>query len=227
MAAALPAALVDLPDVLGPWPSTPSTVAAVELITVHEPNYLLHHSLRSYFYARHLGEARGLRAGEHYDDELLFLSVVLHDIGVTDEANGSQQFEVDGADRAARFVLDQGHGEAAAEVVWDSVALHTSPGIAGRKRPEIALANAGIGADILEGWLDQLPPAVVAAAGRRYPRLDLLPRICADITAQVLANPAKLVPFTFSAAAVGYVAPQVQLPTIAGAIAQQGRSEER
>ena len=213
--AAAPPVLSALPADLGPWPVTGPTVAAVELVVEHEPDYLVHHSLRSYFYARHLGEAQGLRPGEHYDDELLFLGVVLHDIGATDEANGSQRFEVDGADRAARFVREHGLGEASAEIVWDAVALHTSAGIANRKRPEISLAHAGIGADIFALGLEGMDGAVVAAARDRYPRLDLVTRLCADVAGQVVTNPAKLVPLTFTEAAVRFTAPHVPVPGVA------------
>ncbi|MFD9702530.1 HD domain-containing protein [Lentzea sp. NPDC059081] len=201
--------LSDLPDVLGPWPRTPATVAAVEFIGEHEPDHLVNHSIRSYFYGRHLGDL----AGTEYDDEILFLATVLHDIGLTEEANGSQRFEVDGADRAARFVLDQGLGDAAAETVWDAIALHTSPGIANRKSAEIALAHAGIGADILAVGADRLDDALTAAAHARYPRLDLANRLTADVAGQIRRNPAKHVLFSFADAALRHHFPEVPQPT--------------
>jgi hypothetical protein len=43
------------------------------------------------------------------------------------------------------FLATRGLSEERPEIVWDAIALHTSIGIANRKRPEIALANAGIG----------------------------------------------------------------------------------
>jgi hypothetical protein len=55
--------------------------------------------------------AKGLRRDVDYDDELVFLSCMLHDLGVTEHANGDQRFEVDGADAAAQFLRDHGMSE--------------------------------------------------------------------------------------------------------------------
>ncbi|CDR02413.1 HD domain-containing protein [Streptomyces iranensis] len=78
---------------------------------------LVNHSLRSYLFARAIGDHKGLRAGADYDDELLFLGCALHDIGLTEEGDGEQRFEVDGADLAARFLIENGLSAAKAEIV--------------------------------------------------------------------------------------------------------------
>jgi len=94
------------------------------------PAFVAHHSLRSYLYGRELAAAKGLRPDVDYDDELVFLSCILHDLGVTDYANGDQRFEVDGADAAARFLRDHGVQEARVTTAWQAIALHTSIGLA-------------------------------------------------------------------------------------------------
>ena len=68
-----------------------------------EPAFVFAHSVRSYLYARELAGRGPFR---DYDDELLFLSCVLHDIGLTDQGNREQRFEVDGADLASEFLRD-------------------------------------------------------------------------------------------------------------------------
>jgi hypothetical protein len=45
------------------------------------PEFVLNHSIRSYVFARAHAAGRGLHPGTHYDDELLFVSCILHDIG--------------------------------------------------------------------------------------------------------------------------------------------------
>ncbi|MEU3985663.1 HD domain-containing protein [Streptomyces sp. NPDC026672] len=201
-----------LPPELGPWPDTSAAHAAVDLITAHEPVYLVHHSIRSYVYGRHFAQAQGLRPDVDYSDELHFLAAVLHDIGLTDQADGSQRFEVDGADRAAEFVRSQGFSQDDAEIVWDAVALHTSAGIADRKRPEIAFTHRGITADIFGLDAEHLDHNLVEAANRHLPRLALPTRLMADVARQVAANPAKFVPFTFVSGAVQYAAPHLSVP---------------
>ena len=114
----VPASLDSLPGMIGVWPRTHATVAAVEFVETHEAPYLVNHSIRSYFYAARFGALGGLAAGADYDDELLFLGTVLHDIGLTEIANGTQRFEVDGADAAAAFARKQGLGDAAAEITY-------------------------------------------------------------------------------------------------------------
>jgi hypothetical protein len=56
------------------------------------------------------------------------------------------------------------------EVVWDAVALHTSRGIAERKRPEIALVSAGAGADVVGFGVAQLPSEAIAQVIAAFPR---------------------------------------------------------
>lgn len=219
----VPRLLAELPDVLGSWPRTPATLAAVSFIDEHEPAYLAHHSLRSYFYSRRLGELQNLQPGEDYDDEAMFLGALLHDIGLVEEANLSQRFEVDGADRAAQFVREQGLDDVTAEMVWDAVALHTSPGIVNRKRPEIALPAAGIAADLFAYNTAALEPGFIDAAHERYPRENLGNRLTRQVAGQVEQNPAKLVPFTFTAAAVHWWAPDLPVPSLAELTANASR----
>ncbi len=79
--------------------------------------------MRSYLYGRLLGERNGLQPGARLrPPEIHFLATVLHDIGLTDEANGSQRFELDGADRAATFMREHGFSDRDVETVWDAVA---------------------------------------------------------------------------------------------------------
>ncbi len=140
-----------------------------------EPAFVSAHSVPSYLDARELA---GRGPFQDYDDELLFLSCVLscvlHDVGLTEQGNREQRFEVDGADLAARFLRERGVDERRARIVWEAVALHTSDGIASRMDPEIALVQVGILADILGLGRDELPTDLVNRALRvpaRRPRI--------------------------------------------------------
>jgi HD superfamily phosphodiesterase len=82
--------------------------AAKQLAYDFSPVFVAHHSVRSYLFARELAAAKGLQRDVDYDDELVFLGCILHDLRVTEYANGDQRFEVDGADAAARFLRDHG-----------------------------------------------------------------------------------------------------------------------
>ncbi|WP_188190423.1 HD domain-containing protein [Nonomuraea sp. SYSU D8015] len=218
-----PASLGSLPTPIGDWPRTRATVAAVEYIEAHEPAYLVNHSIRSYFYAARLAGLTGLSKSD-YDDEILFLATVLHDIGLTEVANGTQRFEVDGADAAAEFVMRHGLTEAAAEIVWDAVALHTSAGIPNRKRPEIAYSYFGIAADIFEFGVEELHDIFLDedfldALHDRYPRLNLRMNLTRAVADQIREKPAKFVPWSFPADAVHGLYPELPLPGLGQIVA--------
>ncbi|MFI5753353.1 nuclear transport factor 2 family protein [Streptomyces sp. NPDC051644] len=175
-------------------PLTELTVGALRFAEETEPGVIYRHSLRSYLFAAELADGRGLKPGIDYDDELVFLSCVLHDLGLSEKGNGDQRFEVDGADLAARFLRDHGAGEDTVAVVWDAVALHTSDGIAARKGPEVALAQAGIGLDILGRGKEELRPGFAERIHTAFPREDLGYALTDIVAEQALANPAKAGP---------------------------------
>jgi predicted hydrolase (HD superfamily) len=141
---------------------------AVDLTFRVSPTVVWTHVLRTFVFGALVGRARNL----HYDEELFFLASVLHDLGLTAEFRGAERFEVVGADAADAFLKDQGVDPERREIIWDAIALHTSIGIASRKRPEIALVHIGAGVDVLGLELDKLPPALVAETIEALPRRD-------------------------------------------------------
>jgi hypothetical protein len=73
-----------------------------------ETEPVANHSLRSYLFAVLLAGHEGLRPAADFDPDLLFYACVLHDLGTSPAAGGTQRFEVDGADMAAQFLTDNG-----------------------------------------------------------------------------------------------------------------------
>ncbi len=139
---------------------------AVELAFRVSPQVLSTHVIRTFVFGALVGQKQGLR----YDEELVFLGAVLHDLGLTPEFRSAERFEVSGADAADAFLKAEGVEAERRGIIWDAIALHTSIAIASRKRPEIALVHIGAGVDVLGLGLDSLPPDLVAQT------LDALPR---------------------------------------------------
>ncbi|QLE56119.1 HD domain-containing protein [Nostoc sp. TCL26-01] len=158
---------------------------ATQLVTEISPTFLCHHCIRSFLFGNLLGQRDGLK----YDRELLYLSAVMHDLGLTERFDGEQRFEVDGADAARAFVLEHGLPESKAEVVWDAIALHTSIGIASRKQPETALVHLGAGADVLGMRIFDIPPETVEQVIEAYPRLDFNRAMTELLASQVKRKP--------------------------------------
>jgi hypothetical protein len=140
-----------------------------QLIRDTEPDLLFHHSTRVYLFGALTGGHKGLK----YDPELLYVGAMFHDIGLTEAYRDSPlRFEVDGANAARDFLRAYGIPEASVEIVWDAIALHTTPGIPEHKKPEVALVTSGVEMDVLGiayGQFTQEQREAVVAAHPRGP----------------------------------------------------------
>jgi hypothetical protein len=131
------------------YPAVPDSQLAkevTELIRDTESELLFNHSTRVYLW----GALTGLRKKMTFDRELLYVGAMFHDIGLSERYRQSQlRFEVDGANAARDFLKSHGIAEQSVEIVWDAIALHTTPGIPEHKKPEVALVTAGVEMDVL------------------------------------------------------------------------------
>src|ERR1700742_2936141 len=142
---------------------------ATELIRSVESDLLYFHSLRVYSWGAMRGALRGLR----YDPELLYIGAMFHDIGLVEGHRSEQdRFEVDGANAAREFLRGHGVTGDALRIVWDAIALHTTPGIPEHKEPEVALVTAGVEFDVLGLGYDDIPAQDREAVLAAYPRVD-------------------------------------------------------
>ncbi|HEY9846232.1 MAG TPA: HD domain-containing protein [Candidatus Caenarcaniphilales bacterium] len=167
---------------------------ATRLVAEVSPKFLYHHCLRTYLF----GEILGRRDTLNYDPELLYLSAVMHDLGLTEQFDGEQRFEVDGADAARAFVTEHGLPEEKAELVWDAIALHTSIGIASRKQPEIALVQLGASLDVFGLQAEAIAPETLERVIDAYPRQGFNKALTELLVSQVKRKP-QVVPFTWLA----------------------------
>jgi HD superfamily phosphodiesterase len=142
---------------------------ATELIRSVEPDLLYHHSLRVYLWGAMRGALRGLR----YDPELLYVGAMFHDIGLVEgHRSEHDRFEVDGANAAREFLRGHGVTGDALRIVWDAIALHTTPGIPEHKEAEVALVTAGVEYDVLGFGFDEIAPGDREAVLAAHPRID-------------------------------------------------------
>jgi hypothetical protein len=142
---------------------------AAELVRGYETEMLFNHSVRVYLF----GALKGLRQNITFDVELLYIAALFHDLGLIDAYRTEEKrFEIDGADAARDFVRSHGVPEPKADLVWEAIALHTTPGIPQYMRPEIALTNAGVLMDVIgigyEEYAQAQRDQVIAA----FPRGD-------------------------------------------------------
>jgi hypothetical protein len=142
---------------------------ATELVRDTESPLLFNHSTRVYYFAGLAGKRRGLS----FDPELLYISAIFHDMGLTVKyANSSDRFEVDGANSARAFLQQHNISQPEIDTVWTAIALHTTPGIPQYMHPVVALLTNGVEMDVLgitySEYSDADRDAIVAA----YPRTN-------------------------------------------------------
>jgi len=96
---------------------------------------------------------------------------------------------VEGANAARTFARNEGMDDRQVQLIWDGVALNSTPSIALYKEPEIALATMGIGLD-WGGWgYEALTDAEVAAITEAFPRLGMKERFTQAVCRIVKTRP--------------------------------------
>jgi HD domain len=142
---------------------------ATELLREYGTPLLFAHSLRVYLF----GAIRGRHRGLTVDHELLYFGAVFHDLGLTAKYRSQDhRFEIDSANAAGEFLRSNGIDDASVGVVWDAIALHTTPEIPWHKRPEIALVTGGVEADVLGDGLGEIPAGDREAVIAAFPRVN-------------------------------------------------------
>ena len=155
-------------------PDSKMAVEAAQLVRDTESDLLFDHSLRVYLF----GSLQGKRLGLKYDPELLYIGAIFHDLGLTKKySSATERFEVDGANAARDFLKQHGVPEGSIDVVWDAIALHTTPGIPKWKKPEVALVTAGVEFDVLGLGYDDVAAEAREQVLSAFPRVNFKPRI--------------------------------------------------
>ena len=75
------------------------------------------------------------------------------------------------------------------QLIWDSVALNSTPSIGMYKQPEVALCTAGIVLDFGGPQYDRIPPDEMKSILAAFPRLDMKRCFTESICGLVKAKP--------------------------------------
>jgi HD domain len=153
-------------------PDTPLVARAIEYAREHSEPYLFNHVMRSWLFSVAIAQ---LRNAPH-DAEVLAVATLLHDIGLAKAFDGPLRFEVEGANAARAFARAQGMAERRAQMIWDGVALNSTPSIALYKETEVVLCTSGIGLD-WGGWgYELLTQSQISTILEAFPRLEMKQR---------------------------------------------------
>jgi hypothetical protein len=163
---------------------TPLIARAMEYARIHSEPYLLNHAVRSWLFAVRLGQLQGLP----HDPEVVAVGTLLHDLGLTDSFTGPKRFEIEGADAARTFAREQGLDDRRLQLIWDSVALNSTPSIGLYKEAEVALCTAGIGVEFGFQY-DRIPPNEMKSILDAFPRLEMKRRFTDSVCHIVKTKP--------------------------------------
>jgi hypothetical protein len=150
-------------------PEISTAAEATRFIQETTSPLLFHHSRRVFLFSSIHARTMGLEP----DPELLYVAALFHDTGLlTPYSDAEQRFEIDGADHAGAFLVERGFSSRSIDIVWNAIALHTTPGIPGRLGPEIAATNLGVLTDAIGLGLDRFDPEVIEEITAAHPRGD-------------------------------------------------------
>src|SRR5882672_12523660 len=165
-------------------PATSIVDRAMEYARQKCEPYLFNHVMRSWLFAARIAQLKSI---EH-DAEVVAVGTLLHDITLNDRFAGPRRFEVEGADLARTFATDVGFDKRRAQLIWDSVALNSTPSIGLYKEAEVALCTAGIGVEFGFQY-DQIPPNEMKSILAEFPRLEMKRRFADSVCRVVKTKP--------------------------------------
>jgi len=151
---------------------------------LYEP-YLFNHAMRSWLFAAKIGQLKGIDC----DLEVVAVGTILHDIGLSAGVPGSNRFEVNGAAAALSFVTERGFPDRRAQLMWDLVALNSTPSIALHKEAEVALGTMGIGLDYGGFGFELIPSGEMTEILGAFPRLKMKDKFAERCCHLVAAKP--------------------------------------
>jgi hypothetical protein len=166
-------------------PDGPLITAVIEHAQRLSEPYLFNHAMRSWLFAEAMGGLKGI----DYDREVVAIGTILHDIGLTASVSGPNRFEVNGADAALSFIKGKGLSDRRAQLIWDLVALNSTPSLALHKEPEVAVGTMGIGLDYSGFGVEALPTVDVEHILNAFPRLRMKQRFAEACCQLITARP--------------------------------------
>jgi hypothetical protein len=166
-------------------PTTPIIERAIEYARGQYEPYLFNHVVRSWLFATRIAQHKEI----DHDAEVLALGTLLHDVTLNKNFAGPRRFEVEGADRARDYVRKIGFDLHRAQLIWDSVALNSTPSIGLYKEAEVALCTAGICFDVIGLQYDLIPSDEREQIIAEFPRLRMKARMTRCFCQMVRSKP--------------------------------------
>ena len=149
------------------FPQTPAATAALSVATSFYSPALLNHCVRSYVWGTMYGAAHGIA----FDDELYYVSSLLHDIGLTEAFDShTLAFEEAGGDLAWVFGIAAGWPADRAARATEIIVLHMRDDVPAAVDPESHILQVATSWEVVGRRPEEFPPEARAEVLARYPR---------------------------------------------------------
>ena len=130
------------------FPQTPAATAARFVATRFYSPALLNHCVRSYLWGAKYAAEHGIA----FDDELLYVSAMLHDIGLTDAFDSHRvHFEQAGGNLAWVFGIAPGWPADRAQRATEIIVLHMSGDVSAAADPESHILQVATSWEVVDG----------------------------------------------------------------------------
>jgi HD domain len=150
-------------------PNTHAAAAALSVATRFCSPALLNHSIRSYLWGAMYARAHGIA----FDDELYYVSALLHDVGLTEPFDShSLPFEEAGGNLAWAFGVAAGWPEDRAARAEQIIDAHMAVEVSAAEDAESHLLQVATSWDVVGRRPEEFPEASRGKVLDRYPRLD-------------------------------------------------------
>ena len=168
-----------------PVPDSALAHRARELIDDVAAPFLVNHSVRSYAWAVELARHDEVQ----FDPEILYVSSVLHDLGLVPAYDLGGCFEVDGAIAAEQLARDGAQPDDRARAIYDVIALHMIEDLPPDPAAEVVLLWDSTGTDVTGYRFTDVRPAIIPGLLAAYPRLDFKREFAALFVDQASRKP--------------------------------------
>jgi HD domain len=151
-------------------PASAPTRGAFTLASNYLSASLLNHSARSYLW----GAAIGIVSGTEFDEELLYVSAMLHDLGLVEAFdNHALPFEEAGGHVVRAFGIGAGWSPERCTRAAEIIVQHMQDSVDATADPEGFLLQRATALDISGRHIDLVAPDLRREVLREWPRLSL------------------------------------------------------
>lgn len=168
-----------------PAPTTDAAAHAARVCRLASEPYLANHAARSYYWGVTLAQIDGVA----FDEELLWVAALLHDLGLTDAAPRAACFEEVSARMAADLLAKHDWPAERITVVAEAIRLHMQPQLPSDAGATARLLDAGVSLDVSGTRYEDVPNPIRRRVLERFPRLAFKRRFTRRLDAVATERP--------------------------------------